>query len=260
MSFGNQQGQMPSVELLLDYLDGILTDEAKEKIDQEMAGSEELTSIVEGLKIYYKSIDFNREKMDDYIQSLSIGFAEKRNQVKKKPPKTGFYIRIAATFLLVAAFATLLILNRDRPNDLLTLVDVELSKHYAVPGTSRSEGEELAQLWSQVTLAYGARNFASAINPLRLIDEADENDPTSWFYLGLCYAYKSTPDFEQSIDYLKRVTETSHAFSDRAKWYLALIYIKQNRQAEAQKLVQEIKEKGGFKSKEAERIFSSMNL
>jgi len=249
--------ELPSLEMLFDYFDGILGSSASAEIERKIASSEELKLIVNGIEQYYKQVDLDRDKTEAYIQKLQIGF--KKKPVKNTYFKIDYKIKAAAAILVIGIVSAVFYIQNVQPI-LPQLVEAELSEPYAAPNITRSNvyQDELTSLWTKAATSYATGNYEKAIDDINQIDSLDGDDPTSWFYLGLCNLYVQNTNYELAIKYFRQVEETSHVLSDRAKWFLALSYINLKNKELAKPLLYDLAKKNGFKSKRATEILENI--
>ncbi|MEQ9425311.1 MAG: hypothetical protein RJQ09_12880 [Cyclobacteriaceae bacterium] len=243
----NTTPKEPTLELLLDYLDGILDYETQERIQKQLANSEELKAVFEGLRQYYEEVEGDREKIEAYKATLGIYSEEGTN---KEETRTAYFFKIAASIgLLILAGAIFYSLqNNDPVND---FVNGQLSRPYNAPEVFRSDQSQVELLWTEASTLYKSGNYESAIEIIRSIDKIDGDDPTSQFYFALCQLYRDDPNYDEALKNLQMVAGTGHILSVRAKWFLALTYLFSGNADGARSFLEELKELDNYKGQEA---------
>ncbi len=251
---------MPSLEILLDYLCGILNYDAKRRLEDQIQNSEELSAIVSGLEVYFNQIGQDRAKMEAYIKESGLLPEEKMNtgnQPSEKSTNTFSLFRIAAviTLLIVSAVTYYLLVDQNSVSELAL---AQLSQPYSAPEVVRGDQEQVTELWSIAGSYYSQKNYQDAIQTITEIDKLDGDDPRSSFYLGLCYLYQQERNSHQAEIELKKVKDVRHFLGIRATWYLALTYIVSDRPEEAKPLLKKVIEMDDYKSKQARELISEL--
>jgi len=240
----NYQKALPSLELLLDYLDGILDQDSSKMIEAAILDSDELRSIVEGMKLYYESEGRDRGKLEAYVEKVRFGFSEKvEEEVSSKglfERSSSFWMRIAAglIFLLVSGiylFNSYYSVNAD------SYVIAQLQNHYEAPKAFRDSGESEEAIWQQVILAYKQGNYGESFSSLQLLKESDQRFVTGQFYKGLCKLYGSPSNPALALPYFRDVAESQHRLNERAKWFLALCQVQMGENAYQSKFLSKVR-------------------
>lgn len=255
----NQRKALPSLELLLDYLDGILDQDSAQQIEIKINESEELKSILEGIKLYYESEGKDRAKLEIYADQIRMKFYTNSKGIKKEhvsaSQKPSFWIRIAATVAVVLIAGIALFYNLDS-TDADKLISNHLQNRYEAPITLRG-GETTNQLvWGEVINSYQQNDFESALNSLEELPESDNQRMMGEFYKGLCYLYQETANYSKAVSILLPVSSSEHRLNERAEWFLALAYYKNGDMNKARLIFQKIARENLYKKTESERIFT----
>jgi len=253
---------LPSLELLLDYLDGLLEEDSAKKIEMAIGESDELKSIVEGIKLYYENEGQDRDKLELYIDQVRIKFQSRAmiNDHSAQTPgsKVFNWLKVAAVLAFILVAGLLLIYNFISP-DVDEMIAGQIENRYDAPIAFRNGESTNELIWSKVLNAYEQKNYDDALNYLDKIPVNDERYIDGQFYKGLCLLYMNPVDYEKSIRYLSFVSESEHRLKEPADWFLALAYFKNNNQKQAADSFQKIVHENLYKKKEAKQIFSLLS-
>lgn len=250
---------LPSLELILDYLDGILDPQASIELERAIEGSDELKTIIEGISLYYESEGRDRIKLEAYVEQVRMNQQLKThhssfNQFEAKSKKLSFSIRIAATvafFLIAGLFALYFIVPQNNAGE---MVSAHLKNPYEAPEVFRNSGNMNDVVWSNFASAYQNRDFKNALVILNELPDSASSRMNAKFYLGLCHLYKRPPDLSETIEYLTEVAESDHRLNEQADWFLALTYFKNRDRSKARKVFEKISSSNLYKKKEAHQI------
>jgi tetratricopeptide (TPR) repeat protein len=84
---------------------------------------------------------------------------------------------------------------------------------------------------------YDAKNYEAAIPAFQLLLQL-KNDPKDYFFLG--NAYLANGNITEAIDTFRKLLELPSDFKDRANWYLALAYLKNDNSDLAQSTLKDL--------------------
>lgn len=243
----NKKPKIPSPELLLDYLDGILDLENTHRIRKEIEESEELKSIVDGIVHLKELEEYDNEQILEYIQKLQSGFKEEKT-ISKLIPNTKFiWLKIAASLLLVVT-AWFVLQNIFSTTTMSDFVDVQLSEIYPAPELFRDKNSD----WTLVHKYYNEGEYNFAATELSKIKTSDPDDKAADFYLGLCYLYDNKTD--RAIEYLQSVSTSTSRLSNNAKWFLSLAYLKTRNEPMAKSILTAVIDAKSYKHEEAQKL------
>lgn len=240
----------PSIELILDYLDGILPKKTVMELEHRMSTSEVVASMVEGAS-YLKSQGKTRKEIEDYLGTLST--TPDSQTLESTNSSSFFWVKIAASVSLVI-LAIFGINYSSEEGTLQQLATSQLATPYASPDILRDSQDQIDKLWSKAARQYKEKNYGDCIQTLTQIDQLDDDDPTSLFYLGLSNLYLEPKNLDAGIAYLEQVEQTQHLLGERASWYLGLAYLLKSQNDLAKKKFEKTIKLGGFKSREAQEL------
>ena len=207
-----------TVEEMISYLQGKLSEEDRLRIDRQM---KEDPLLVESLS-----------ELDSFLKrggdpALAV---ERRNAFKKNFKSAGTSRKwnlfpVAAVFaLLIIGIASVIIILNSGNRDLYS----EYYKPYKDILTTRGEHDE------QMTLAmnyYNSGDYSNAEIVFLEITESANQPGFSGFYLA--QSQMAQGKYGIAIENLKRLSEYEYPMQSHAQWYIALAYLKLNQKQEA---------------------------
>ena len=165
---------------------------------------------------------------------------------------------VAASFLLITGLATWGVKSTYFPsNDALYEEYFQPERNTVQPVV---RGESLNTISYKAFVAYESKDYYKAINLFNSVE--DPEDSQILFYKGMCFL--AVDKMENAIELLKQVKSQSlfsgdsETLHEKATWFLALAYVKNNEKTLAIEQLNEIveKETSGFKKKEAEEVLN----
>ncbi|MEL6560686.1 MAG: hypothetical protein AAFQ94_21010 [Bacteroidota bacterium] len=255
---------LPSLELILDYLDGILDAQASSELEKAIEGSDELKSIIEGISLYYESEGRDRDKLEAYVEQVRINQQLKTHhssfsQSEAKSKSLLFNFRIAATiafFLLAGLFAIYFIIPQNNVGD---MISAHLKTPYEAPEVFRNSAGSSDVIWSDFIAAYQNKDFEKAIAILEELPDSASSQMNARFYKGLCNLYKRPSNLTKTINHLTVVSASDHRLNEQATWFLALTYYKKREWSKAMEVFEKISRSNLYKKKEAKQIIELLS-
>jgi len=165
---------------------------------------------------------------------------------------------VAASLLLITGLATWTVKSTYFPsNDAIYEEYFQLERNTVQPVV---RGESINTIEYKAFAAYEARDFYKAINLFNSVQNPE--DSNILFYKGLCFLAVNKP--ENAIALFNQLTASelntvqTEGLSDKANWYLALAYLKNN---ETDKTIEQLttivnRPPPGYKKNEAEKILN----
>lgn len=190
-------------------------------------------------------------------QELKARLKEIHREVVKPPTKTvrmnpvWRYAAVAASLLLVGIVAIWLFQPKP-PQDLF-------QAYYEPYNFSANQRGNNDQLLAEAVALYQQGQFREALPKL---DSLAQDQPDSLEYLlaqGVCYLEIGQSD--QSRQVFQQIIQTGNAlYTDQAKWYLALLLIKENQLEEAVALLNSLADnESADHHEEATRLLDALN-
>ncbi|GEM_PF-3444680 len=250
-------------ELLADYVDGLVDDATRKRIEDELTHSEEAAMVVAGIKEYYAQRGADRDELELYLNQLAITFSELAVSPKvRKLRFSPFAIRVAAVIVLLMAFVPIILwLIRPSALDSHELIAAHLEKPYKILPHNRDQSE-VVDLNHQAYEAYRKANYSQAIEYLQMVlAENPQRNPDSYdtFVLGLSYLYAN--EYTLASHYLQQVIEGRHPrFEQQAYWFLALAYFQGSEIEKSREILDKIlSTQGHYKQADARILLKSLN-
>lgn len=237
-------------QFLQNELQGQALDEFTKKIKSDPNFAEE----VELQRVVTEGIEYQGNKE---LRHRLKGIHEKVKDSKVEKNKTG-KIRILRRLGAVAAIAILLIVAFNIWNSSPTSDDLfsDFYQPYEVQLTSRDDVAE--SLRTKAEVAYRSRDFKSAIMHLENLKKEGKYD--SRFLLGLGNAYLNINGYLNAEENFNEILiNKDDLYSDQAKWYLALTYLKAGKYEESKKIIGELAtDDGADFQREAKALLEKM--
>ncbi|MBN8789020.1 MAG: hypothetical protein J0I84_18195 [Terrimonas sp.] len=219
------------LELIDKYLNNHLYGDELAAFEQRLLEDTIWKQKVEEVKLISLSIQEAglEKKLDAFRQELTAPeIAPVKNITWKK-------WMVAAAVIILMAVSTLLVLRKPEHERLY-------SAYYKPdPGLPVVMGEEAKSNYTLYDgmIDYKEGNYNKAIEKWKSIGDTNEYTDTLNYYIGV--AALSAGDMEQAVLYLNKASAKTHSsYRQKAMWYLALIYIKQDNKTAAEKLLKNI--------------------
>ena len=220
-------------ELLEDYMDGRLDEQAKVDLESRIASDAQLREQLELLtftKRQLKDIGLWRE-----IHSVHETFKSDREKKSKGRVITLFgkrWIGVAASFLLIFTFISISLFQLQ-PSKIIT----DNYREYKLP-VMRSE-EVQAKPYEQF---YQQRDWE---NLLKWVEKNESNEQQPYFFAGL--ASYEMGAYSETLEFFRRVAEVNASsdkklFEQEMEFYSALAYLQMEGYKEAYQLIDKMKE------------------
>jgi hypothetical protein len=207
------------IEMIDDYLEGILDQNEKEKLEAELKESQELRDLMALIKLTRESIKMSGQK--EMIQQIHEEFIkEPKDEIHTDNPKS---FRISPWWLGVAASISLFILIGNFWVKTQTEnVFNEKYVAYNLPTMRSTEGIE-----NELTMLFKDADYEAVIE---IVDLGSEN-LNELFLAGI--SHFEMENYEGSVRFLKKIQEinetkaaSSLVFQDESDYYLFLAYLK----------------------------------
>jgi tetratricopeptide (TPR) repeat protein len=108
--------------------------------------------------------------------------------------------------------------------------------------------------WQQAKTAYAAKDFQKAGDELQKIVQTGNATTEQKYYLGLSRFFQQNPDYKAAIDAFLQVQKGGWIGEDEVNWLLALAYLKNGESQNAQKTLEALVAKNGYKATEARQL------
>ena len=220
-----------NTDLLIQYLDNELDDEARVVLEKKLASDDELKNQLKRLQLSRDAIRLYGLKQQVNVIGKAIagqGTVQSSPDISKFRTITRWGLRVAAILILVIAGIGVYEYTTISSNNLYA----ELYQPYEL-GTSRSN-ESL----DEVASAYKKKDYTSSIAAFQ---SQPEHSTADYFYVG--QAYLAQNNFGEAVNNLQRAlqsSQTTHQFVYESEFYLALAYLKSDDIEKARPLFEKI--------------------
>lgn len=227
------------------YLAGALDDEMALQIEDEIRSNPSFAQAVE-----------KHRKAHSLVQQYAIG--QLKNKVKsiqeeEARTKTGTipWMKIAASLLIVMlAGGYFFIRNVYRTDQLFEDSFNAYPNQFSVMGSSEKN------LFTEGLQHYEKQEYEEAIDKFSKIQSESEYAVPSQLYMGI--SFLALDQSGEAINTLESLIEKGTTYSDAARWYLALAYMKNGDDDNASRLLEDIVKVKGFQSQQAERLLEKL--
>ena len=264
MSTNSNTPFSPSLELLIDYVEGLTSAESSARIASYLKTNEEAQAVVDGIAFFFEENGHDRNALEQWLTDAGIKaqpqaeFPEQTapadetvqedNVVPLKPSKK----RISTRWLMAASIAALIGLGTLSTlvgsKSTHTLVSEQLETPYKVADTWRDAKKSE---WNELVQLYDSGHYATFIRECTAYLEQPDPAPAAPLMLGLAHMYRN--NFAAATPYLEQAASIENRLQPAAQWYLALNYVRIKKEAEAKPLLEALSSQPASGNQEAAR-------
>ncbi len=253
------------LETIEAYLEGTLTGadrsdfEARLQRDPDLAAQVLLIKDIDRAMSDQVTLDFQK-----LVQSEGNAFQQKEVSKEKQIKKIGrwrFLTGIAAS-LLVLVLCTFLFwkMNSAEPPSGNALFAQHFETHTLNPSIRSNEAVETSSFLAAVE-QYKAKDFSAAALTFQQLAANDQQDVILSFCLANAYLNQTPPQLSLAqAEFQKVIAEGQSVYVARAKWYLALIYLKNDATSEAVVLLKELAQSSNNLGEQAAAVLKDLGL
>ncbi len=255
---------MKVTRIIEKYLDGTLSDEEKKEFTEYLEKDSEFKELLQLHAEANRAIGDDaffilKEKLNRAYQlyeTESHSLSEIENKLHKGFNKLNRRIlSLAATFLLITAsvLAWYLFYNSDTRGDKL------FADYYTLydPDIIYRSFEKSNDTWQDALLLYKEHKWQLADSLFSIILNSDSTDTAALFYSGITDIELN--QLERAIDKLQKIINIGDSgYVIHARWYLALLYCKQNETDNARKMLQPLVSENNYYSKKVRSLLSRL--
>lgn len=248
-----------TLEVLIDYVDGILDADTVSKMEAHLKENSEDQEIVDGILFYYETYGRDREGLVQYLKESKEGLfealdAQWEGQTSPQKVRTLWYkLSKVAVLALLLAIPIFILLQQTR--SVGDLVEEHLLEPYPMPTVTRGVVDENTSFWNQVSNTYHQEDYAGTITSLKSMIKEDNPPMMAHFYLGLSYLYLDKPQPHKAIPHLEKVATHENAFKEQAVWFLGLAQLQTDNTHLGTKTLKSV---SGYKSEEAKKLLEKL--
>lgn len=251
-----------STELLLDYIEGLLSPEGRNRVETLLADDEDLRIMAAGAYHMLVEEGKSREELEVWLEGhlpeLELPVAGTDSESPAAAPVSRF---ASASQTAAAERATDLSYATGQPRRSVILIVAAVFffiiggvlAWYLIPGVSAdslaleyleepypplqvSRGTAGDLPLQEAMLTYQQQNYPNAQARFQ-----DIEGPVARYYEGLCLMYQTNPDYSRATTLFEQVMRSeSEAYREQARWYLSLASLLLGEQQRATSLLQTI--------------------
>ena len=238
-----QDNHSYSLELLADYVAGLVDDQTHEQISNSLEKDEDLAATVSGMIQFYELNGSNHESLLAFVNGNSAPPFRESTPVRKLRPAY-LFVAAAAAVLIILTFWFV----QPGAASTVELVAQHSTEQYDPAVTVR--GEENERL-NKLVVAYSEGDFQFVIDDLSGI----ELDELGELYLGL--ALFNSGQYEKAIPSLTMVEQSDSRYAEHARWYLALAHANEKSFKDCAALLNRIISDKSYKADQAYELVNS---
>jgi hypothetical protein len=231
-----------SLELLMDYVDGLVDQSTHDRISRLIETDQEVATLVQGILGYYEAKGTDREGLEEYLKQTPPMPFRKETPVRRM----NSWLSVAVAAMLIGAVAIWFTLGSSP--DRMELA-IEYSSEVYQPQTQVRGDAEAA--FAALETQYNAGEYQTVIDELSTV--TDKSVMQELFF-GL--SLFNTGAFEVSTASLEKVANSESRYAEHALWYLALASIHASA-PDAEDILSRIIESNGYKADQAKELLSA---
>jgi TolA-binding protein len=168
-----------------------------------------------------------------------------------KRPGKNVYLKAAIVIAILVVTGSLAIFpGRNLSNDEILS---QYYKEYKPTSPPRSMEEKTDDNFTQAKEYYESHDYKNAALYFSKVVESNPNDMSANLLNGISnYEDKKYREAKQSFGIV--INDNKNLYVDQAQWYLALCYLQTDENDKAIKLLETIRNEGGFYSRDAKKI------
>lgn len=242
---------MDREELINGYFEASLSQDQLEEVTRLLETDSEFASEFEFQKELQVSL--KKEERQD-IKAMFSDLAEEKAKPQTKVFQLRPWLVAASMALLVGLGSWFLFFNSpDLNTDELYAANFSPYDNVVQP---IERGNQLEDLKTRAFTAYENEEYPEALQLFKEL-HTKQNDSYIDFYSAMIMMQLNKQ--KEAIPLLKGYIEKEGELTDRASWYLALAYLKQEDIASSKAQLKILVDKKGFKNKAAEKLLEQLN-
>ncbi len=248
--------------LIENYLDGKLTKEELAAFEARLQADAAFAQKVNLFREVETTLgDPVRQNIQAQLDNLGETYFQQPVVAKKKINLLPFYQKlwaIAASFLLLISIGFLLWQNQSIDN----LSNEQIfAQNYQLPNLDpMTRGRDRKHTLQEVIELYENQDYPAALVRLKELRQRDSENKQLTYLLAHTYLNLSPPQLMESVETFKTLIQhNQNVYVPKAKWYLALIYIRQNNVVAAQPLLKAVVTVNDSNSEKAKLILRQLD-
>lgn len=231
--------------LIQKHLHGELSAEESSEFERLVNSDEEFRAELEVQSVYYA----------DRSSALKKELQSYKPKVDKSPFRRGVLILLAAIGLFIVGYVANKFFFVDDKNDHIHMAQKFLSDKHDAPAVLMGEQTE-EEIWMQSIDLYNKAKYKQAGISFLEASKTGKSDQ-ALLYAALSYLY-SDPNLQfMATPIFKSLIKKNSVYIEEAKWYLALIYIKEEEASKSQELLKEIINDKSWNHSKAQKLIDT---
>lgn len=226
-----------NTELIEAYLNNELPTEEKATFENRLNADNDLVTelaLHKQIRGFVKEneVQHLKSQVKNWLQEEEVAFVPSEMKVVKKPflSMSGL-ARIAAVLAVVSGIGWFYFSDKTPEMTAEIAQDKYFTELLAQnPGTL--QGNDERSVWIQ---AFSEKQFDKVVE---ILEKNIEKTPEEIYYLGLAYSAKG--NYPKAIEQFSTKVLQDSVYAEKANWAIALIYLKQDKKAEAKNLLEKI--------------------
>lgn len=238
-------------ELLIDYVEGLLTVEQRHRVESILEQDEFARSMVDGIRLWFEKNGPDREALEAWLNEempAQMGDSTKISEAKVVPIKKYIFWAAAAVILLALVPVWFAVQSPDY-NELMAQYSAQI---YEYPHAVRDSAEESKEAF----IKYDAGEYSEAAGLFDEMSRDNPNDELATFMLGM--SLFNAQKYSASATTLFMLTTGESRFSQQARWYYALASLNAGNLNEGIKALEAVADRGAYRFEEAELLLSEI--
>jgi hypothetical protein len=245
---------METTRIIEHYLDGTLSVEERENLEERSERDPEFNALVSLHKEVNESInDKELHTLKQLLERIDQDYRILPVQSLKSPVRLWMRIAASLIFIIVISIGVKFAFFETVSNDALF---EKYYSTYSVDMVSRSMQYD-QQLLEKAIMNYSQAHYSQALLQLNEIVQSDQENYQAWFYRGLTCLETQLP--AEAIRSFRSIPETwALPYREHRNWYLALALLKNNQNADASVAFKNIMDEGGYYAERAHKIYKKI--
>jgi tetratricopeptide (TPR) repeat protein len=236
---------MKKQKLIESYFLGTLSVEEKDHLNELLKSD---TVFNEEFQ-FYKNLNKVTEAEDDRLFKTQVQQYENELNPNKK---THTKWLVAASIIILLGMSYFIVFQNINSNEALFAENFEPYRNIIQPIVRSNVSDDIK---SQAFIAYEKREFNKAILFFSKIQETESN---SYYIFYKANCFLALENSSEAISLLKNYISTQGDFTEKARWYLALAYLKENNIKSTKNILQNIVDSKTYYHKKAALLLNEL--
>ncbi len=233
-------------ELIKKYLHGELNPDETKELERLRLSDEDFANELEIQSVYYAERSAN----------LKAELLNHTNNITKKSKLGLLPILFLVLGLAAAGYCIKSFISNNKSKSHVYIADNYLADRHAAPPVLMGNQTD-DELWTNSIALYNKATFnESAVSFTEAIKIEGKKDQ-AMLYAGLSHLYSNPPNYDGAITLFNKLIDNNSLYTEEAKWYLALSYMKTSDTDKSEKLFQDIMESNSWNHMKAKELINT---